>query len=82
MTDGEMAAISDGGDAEYADLQKGMTSMDFIGGDDVRNRQIELSSSPITRIRYYKAITRERPMYLTFFLTVEGKTALDQSWKE
>jgi D-alanyl-D-alanine carboxypeptidase len=82
MTDGEMAAIPDGGDAEFAELQKGMTLMEFIGEDDVRNRQSELSGLPIVRIRYYKGTTRERPMYLTFFLTADGKTALVQSWKE
>ncbi len=60
---------------EVAKWLKDMKSFDFLTRDDVEARGMERRGAKVNRICYYKIATGERAVYLTFYLTAEGKVA-------
>jgi CubicO group peptidase (beta-lactamase class C family) len=82
MTADECAAISENGDANIADKLKTMDSFAYISKESIAGRQIELGSSKVSDLYYYKLIGAGKTTFFTFFVNSDGKVALVQSSSE
>src|SRR5262249_29659954 len=67
---------------DVASWVKEMSSFTLLLGEDVRERAIERRGAKVDRIYYYKMISGQRTIFMTFYVTAEGKTADIDAFRE